>query len=349
VQTLGGSNDVQPTQTDAQVSYDLGKGGRAFLRERWSATPVQSFAAATQALTAPTGGTHATELGFTRRLGNATTVDTSYLIDHGANGGDVFATMGVRERISLGLTKGDAFYQHATAAGTTTGGGFDLYGVSLSYADPGNKFRASGSTQLRTGTGSGVSMSLAAAGALSPDFSLFASLNDARAPGTSQADERVGLAWRPSRNDNGVTLLQYDRSHGTGGVTSTDSGVISLEQVLRVRTRTELVGRYAYKLDGDSFYAAHSSLLGLRLDQKLGARFDVGAEARQASIRGIDGTNATAFAVEAGVRLGDNTRVGAGVNLRGAADPSLATTPTKKGFYLTVTSVVDRLFGWGKR
>ncbi|HEV2738430.1 MAG TPA: hypothetical protein VGU66_07625 [Candidatus Elarobacter sp.] len=348
VQTLGGSNDVQPTQTDAQVTYDLGKGGRAFLRERWSATPVQSFAAATQALTTATGGTHATELGFARRIGNAT-VDTSYLIDHGANGGDVFATMGVRERISLGRTKGDAFYQHATAAGTTTGGGFDLYGVSLGYADPANKFRASGSTQLRTGSGSGVSISLAAIGSLGQDFSLFASVNDARAPGSNQSDERVGLAWRPSRNDNGVTLLEYDRRDGTSALTNTQSGVVSLEQVLRVRTRTELVGRYAYKLDGDSYYAAHSSLLGLRLDQKIGSRFDVGAEARQSSIRGIDGTNATAFAIEGGVRLGDNTRVGAGFNLHGTADPSLATGPTKRGFYMTVTSVVDRLFGWGKR
>jgi hypothetical protein len=348
VQTLGGANDVQPTQTDAQITYDLGKGGRAFLRERWSAAPIQSFAAATQALTTATGGTHATELGFARRVGNAT-IDTSYLIDHGANGSDVFATMGVRERISLGRTKGDAFYQHATAAGTTDGGGFDLYGVSLSYADPANKFRASGSTQLRTGSGSGVSISLAAAGALGPDFSLFASVNDARAPGSNQSDERVGLAWRPSRNDNGVTLLEYDRRDGTGALTNTQSGVVSLEQVLRVRTRTELVGRYAYKLDGDSYYAAHSSLLGLRLDQKIGSRFDVGAEARQASVRGIDGASATAFALEGGVRLGDNTRVGAGFNLRGSADPSLATGPTKRGFYMTVTSVVDRLFGWGKR
>ncbi|MEA2784768.1 MAG: hypothetical protein QOF71_872, partial [Candidatus Eremiobacteraeota bacterium] len=348
LQTLGGSNDVQPAQTDAQVTYDLGKGGRAFLRERWSAAPVQSFAAATQALTTASGGTHATELGFARRVGNAT-IDSSYLIDHGANGSDVFATMGVRERISLGRTKGDAFYQHATAAGSTTGGGFDLYGVSLSYADPANKFRASGSTQMRTGSGSGVSISLAAAGALGPDLSVFASVNDARAPGSNQSDERVGLAWRPSRNDNGVTLLEYDRRDGTGALTNTQSGVVSLEQVLRVRTRTEIVGRYAYKLDGDSYYAAHSSLFGLRLDQKIGARFDVGAEARQASIRGIDGATTTAFALEGGVRLGDNTRVGAGFNLRGSADPSLATGPTKRGFYMTVTSVVDRLFGWGKR
>ena len=131
-------------------------------------------AAATQALTAATGGTRAMELGFQRRLGNAT-IDTSYLVDHTAAGGDVYAAMGVRERFSLGLTKGDAFVQHASAIGVT-GGGFDLYGVSLTYADPKNKFRASGSTQMRTGNGAGVSVTLAAVGAISPDLSAFASV-----------------------------------------------------------------------------------------------------------------------------------------------------------------------------
>jgi hypothetical protein len=125
--------------------------------------------------------------------------------------------------------------------------------------------------------------------------------------------------------------------------------VLSLEQVLRVRSRTEIVGRYAYKLDGDSYYAAHSSLLGLRLDQKIGSRLDVGAEARQAMVHGIDGANVTALAVEAGMRIGDNTRAGVGYNTRAAADPSLSATPARRGFYVTVTSVVDRLFGWGKR
>jgi hypothetical protein len=49
------------------------------------------------------------------------------------------------------------------------------------------------------------------------------------------------------------------------------------------------------------------------------------------------------------VRLGDNVRVGAGYNFSATADPSLATTPVHRGVYLTVTSVVDRLFGWGRR
>lgn len=352
VQTLNGQNDVQPTQTDAQLSYDLGKGGRAYLRERWSAAPIESFAASTQALTAATGGMRTTEIGLSRAVGSATTLDTSYLVDHTMNGGDVYAAMGVRERLSLGAVKGDAFVQHATAIGddqAVAGGGFNLYGLSLSYADPSNKFRASGSAQVRTGNAAGVSISLAATGALSPEISSFASVNDARAGGADQADERIGLAWRPSRSDAGVTLLQFERTDGTAALDNTEGGVLSLEQVLRVGARTEFVGRYAYKVDGDAFYAARSSLAGLRVDQRVGSRLDVGAEVRRADVRGIDGASATALAVEGGVRIGDSTRLGVGYNFRGTADPSLATAPTHRGFYTTITTVVDRLFGWGRR
>ena len=352
VQTLSGENDVQPAQTDAQLSYDLGKGGRAYLRERWSAAPIESFAASTQALTAATGGMRTTEIGLSRAVGNATSLDTSYLVDHTLSGSDVYAAMGVRERLSLGAVKGDAFVQHASAIGddqAVAGGGFNLYGATLSYADPTNKFRASGSAQIRTGNAAGVSISLAATGALSPEITSFASINDARAAGADQADERIGLAWRPANSDAGVTLLQFERTDGTAVLDNTEGGVLSLEQMLRVGQRTEIVGRYAYKIDGDAYYAARSSLLGLRVDQRVGSRLDVGAEVRRADVLGIDGSAATALAVETGLRIGDNTRVGVGYNFRGTADPSLATTPTHRGFYTTVTTVVDRLFGWGRR
>ncbi len=348
LQTLSGANDVQPTQTDAQLTYDLGKAGRAYLRERWSAEPTESFAASTQSLTAATGGTHTTEIGLSRNVGNATSIDTSYMVDHTASGDDLYAAMGVRERLVLGPAKGDAFVQHATAIGDGMGG-YNLYGLSLSWADPSNKFRITESSQLRTGSGAGFSVTLAGAGALSPDVSAFASINDARAAGNDQSDERVGLAWRPSRSDAGVTLLQYERSDGNTDLTSGQSGVLSLEQVLHAGARTDVVGRYAYKIDGDSFYAAHSSLVGLRVDQRIGGRFDAGAEVRHADVKGIDGSAATAFAIETGLRLGDVTRVGVGYNLSSTADPSLAATPTHKGAYVTLTTVVDRLFGWGRR
>ncbi|MBV8368228.1 MAG: hypothetical protein JO036_04760 [Candidatus Eremiobacteraeota bacterium] len=350
LQTIAGSNEVQPAQTDAQIAYDLGKSGRAYLRERWSASPVQSFAAATQSLTAGSGGTRSTQFGITRNLGPATTLESSWSIDHTANGDDVYAAMGARERFKLGRTSGDLTFQHANAVGeNAANAGFNLYGMSLNYADPSQRFRASASGQFRTGNDAGVSLTLGATGALSPDLSLFALINDARAIGSNESDERAGLAWRPSRSDKGVTLLQYERQDGTSTLNNTQSGVLSLEQVLRVRERTTLVGRYAYKLNGDSQYAASSSLAGFRVDQAVGSRLDADAEVRQSNIRGIAGTKATALGVEGGVRLGDQTRLGVGYNFSATADPSLSTTPAHRGVYVTITSVVNRLFGWGKR
>jgi hypothetical protein len=348
IATLAGENDEQPTQTDAQLSYDLGKDGRVYARDRWSSAPIESFSSATQALTAPTNGNHAIELGVERSLGPATTLDTSYDIDQTANGNDVYAVMGIRERFKLGRVAGDGFLQHGTAAGAGAGDGFTVYGSSLTYGDTGGRFRASGQAELRTGDMAGFSLSLAAAGALSPDVSAFANVLDSSADGQSQYDDRVGLAWRPSRSDDGVTLLQFDRSSGTSDVTDAQSGVLSLEQVVRASSHTTLVGRLAYKLDGDSFYAAHSSLEALRLGQALGPRIDVGVEALHSGVQGIDGATSTALAFEGGIRVGDRSRFAVGYNFNGTADPSLSTTPTHRGFYTTFTSVLDRLMGWGR-
>jgi len=361
LQTLAGQNDIEPTQTTGQLTYDFGSAGKVYLREQFSGAPINSFAQTTQGETAATGGTHLTDIGFERKISSAMSIDEDYALQNTGNGTDIYASTGVREHFAFGKVKGDAFFQHATentygaTDGTTTdaaGGGFNLYGSSLSYTNASNTFRTSESTQLRTGYGGGVSFQLSAAGALSQSVSLLANLTDARSDGNTQSDERVGLAWRPMESDAGVTLLQYEKLSGTAidsvaGDNDTESGVLSIEQVLRPRERTEIVGRYAYKVDGDSLYEAHSSLLGLRVDQRVGSRLDFGVEGRRANVIGIDGALSTAFAVEAGMRLGDQTRLGVGYNFSATADPSLATTPQHKGFYVTVTSVLDRVLGWG--
>jgi len=41
-------------------------------------------------------------------------------------------------------------------------------------------------------------------------------------------------------------------------------------------------------------------------------------------------------------------RLAAGYNFSGSPDPSLAVAPTRRGFYATATTVIDRVFGWGK-
>lgn len=347
IATLSGANSTQPTQTDAQLTYQISKDSRAYARERWSASPVQSFATSTEALTAPTNGTHATEFGIEQRVGPATTIDTSYGIDGSANGGDVYSAIGVRERLSFGRIHGDAYVQHGTDTSSVAGGVFNVYGTSLTYGDPSNRFHASEQIEWRTGATRGLSLNIGAVGEVAHDFSLFANINDSDTVGQTNDDQRVGLAWRPSRNDDGVTLLQYERETGSGTDLETQSGVLSLEQVLRVGSGTEVVGRLAYKVDGDSLYAAKSSLAGLRIDQKLGSRFDLGAEVRHANVLGVDGATSTALALEGGVRVAERTRLGFGYNFSASADPSLSTTPTRRGFYLTVTSVVDRLLGWG--
>jgi len=346
IQTLSGVNAVQPTQTDAQATYQIGSNSRAYLRERWSSSPIESFATATQALTAATNGTHATEFGIEQRLGPATTVDTTYGLDQSANGSDVYTALGVRERLSLGRVKGDAFFQHGTSVGTSSGE-FDVYGTSLTYGDAGGKFRASEQTELRTGAAGGFSLNLGAAGAMTPDLTLLASMNDSTAAGIVSSDDRVGLAWRPAQSDAGATLLQYDRQAGDGSADGTDSGVLSVEQVVRVSRRTEVVERFAYKLDGDKQYEARSSLAGVRVDQKIGSLFDLGVEGRRSNVVGVAGASSSALAIEGGIRIGDHTRLGLGYNVNGSADPALSTVPTHRGFYATVTSVIDQLLGWG--
>jgi hypothetical protein len=41
-------------------------------------------------------------------------------------------------------------------------------------------------------------------------------------------------------------------------------------------------------------------------------------------------------------------RLAFGYNFSGSPDPALAAAPARRGVYLTATSVIDRIFGWGK-
>ena len=62
----------------------------------------------------------------------------------------------------------------------------------------------------------------------------------------------------------------------------------------------------------------------------------------------ISGTNATGFAVEAGYRIGSTLRLAGGYNFSGFADPDTAVSPTHRGFYVTLSTYIDRIFGWGQ-
>jgi hypothetical protein len=348
VDIAGPEQSDSPAQTSAQLSYAMPGNGTAYIRQLWSDAPTSSFAAATQELTVPVLGTRATTFGFERPAGNAT-FSTDYSIEHTANGNDIASAFGVRDKLNLGkYVHGDAFFQHGSSVGAE-GAGFDVYGLTLAYSGPGGRMRANGSYQERTGNGSGETLLLGAAGALSPVVSLLGTINSSRGNGVGSDDERVGFAFRPAADDKSVSLLDYQQIDETTNTLPSHGATVSFEQLERPTTTLELAGRYAYKLDGDTYYAAHSSLLGLRATQRVGARNDVAVEMSRLLLAGIGGVATNGFAVESGYRIADRFRLAAGYSFSGSADPALTAAPTRRGVYFTATSVVDSIFGWGRR
>jgi hypothetical protein len=345
--SLFGSSAVAPGQTSAQLNVDM-KGGHAYVRELWSQAPVASFASSTQSLTTAALATRATSFGFERTVGSAT-FSTDYSVAQTGNGIDITSALGGDQRFTLGKTlRGDVLYQHGSdIAGVDNGTGFNVYRTALTYAQPNGRLRASGSYELRTGTTPGSTLLLGAAGALSPTLSLLGSIDSDHSASNNDDVMKVGLAYRPVTNDRGVTLLDYERNDGQS-TTGAKTDTISIEHLMRPTSRLELAGRYAYKLDGDSYYAARSSLVGVRVQQRVGSRFDIGGETSSLSVRGISGASNFAGAVETGVRVGDAMRIGLGYNFTQSPDPALASAPMHRGFYVTLTSVIDDILGWGR-
>jgi hypothetical protein len=342
----GGTSASQPPQTSAELGVNFSGSGRAYIRELWSGAPVQSFASSTAGLVSQVSGTHSTDFGIQHTLGPQTTVSSDYTISQTGDGNTIYSSLGVQEKLPINKhLHGALDLQHATGVGQGVTG-FNVYGFDLTYNDA--RLRASESYQLRTGDGGGATLLLGATGAISPDFSLFADINDSNAGGISSDDSRVGIAYRPSENDRAATLVQYEAQVSNSSQLGTKTRVLSVDQLVRPTTSLEIAGRYAYKLDGDSYYPAQTELFGLRATQRIGSRLDIGSEVRYLDVRNIPGASAMGFAVESGLRIGGGMRLALGYNFSGAPDPSLAAAPTRRGVYVTLTSVIDRILGWGR-
>ncbi len=336
-----------PAQTTAEITAALGKGSRAYLRELWTDGATQSFALSTQALTSAAASTHVTQLGIERQIGSATTIDTEYSIENVANGSDLYAAIGVKQRvIATSTLRGDLTFQHALASGDGAAG-FDVYGVSLAY-DRGSPFRATTSYQLRTGETPGATFALGAAGYLGSGVSLISSVDDVRSVGIATEDERVGIAYRPQDDDRSSVLFGYDHLEGVGDVQGEQTDVVSADAVHRLTAKLEATVRIAYEIDGDQYYPAHTSAAGLRLVQRLGQRLDLATDVRLSATSDVPGSATTGYAVELGCRIADAFRVAAGYAFTKTPDLSLAAAPHPRGFYLTATSVVTSLFGFGR-
>ncbi|MDQ2872113.1 MAG: hypothetical protein M3R35_03175 [Candidatus Eremiobacteraeota bacterium] len=347
-QTLSGNDaaSTEPAQTTAELSYAFDNKGKLFVRELLSSAPTASFAAATGSLDVANLGTRSTQIGFERSLSPATTVDSEYLITNTGSATDVYSALGVQQKFRFSkLLGGNLLLQQANASGVGASG-FTVYGGSLAYTDT-KDFRAAIAYQTRSGVGGGSTLSGGFAGHLGQNFSMLGSIAQASGSGSRATDDRISIAYRPAQNERLVSLLGYQRLSGTSLLLADRTDVLSFEELYRPWSGFELAGRAATKLDGDGYYAAHTALFGLRARQNVGPRFDVGAEFRTLAAPNVPGARASDFAAEAGYAVGGSTRVAAGYNFSGSVDPTLTGHPQRRGFYLTLTSMVDRIFGWG--
>jgi hypothetical protein len=345
--SLGGTTQVLPSQTSAEVSYDLPKQGKLYLRELFGGA-VSSFAQSSTAFTAPAIGSRSTQIGVERTIGSSTAIDSSYVVANTGNATNMYAALGVQEAFRFGKRiSGNATMQSARATGTGEAG-FTVFGGGLSYTDL-KDFRASVSVQSRGGFGGGTTLSGGATGHIGPNIALLGTVDQTFGSGLSAVNDRISLAYRPDQNDRFISLLGYDRQSGGYSAAEGTADVLSFDEIFRATPSTEIGGRYAYKLNGDGFYAAHTSLAGIRVTQQFGPRFDIGAELREMSAANIPGAKATDVAAEAGYRIGLGTRLAGGYNFSGSVDPTLTGHPQRRGFYVTVTTLIDRIFGWGKQ
>ncbi len=348
-QTISGSDNgsTQPSQTLAQVTFDMNGHGRAYLRELWSAAPAMTFANTSSPITYGTGATHSMQFGMERELSSATTVSSDYVVNATGQAKNIYSALGVQERFKLSKNLGGNFMVQSANAIGSGAQGFTTWGSALSYNNA-QTVRATMAYQARSGFAGGSTLSSGIAGHLSPNVSVLAIVQRAYSPSALSIDDKGTLAYRPATNDRFISLFTYERSNGGFSAAGT-ANVVSFEELFRPIPTLEIAGRYAFKLDGDGYYQSHTSLWSLRARKNIGTRFDLGAETRVMAVPAVSGARSVDFATEAGYAAGSTARLAFGYNFSGSADPTLTGHPQRRGLYVTVTTLVDRLFGWGKQ
>jgi hypothetical protein len=341
-----------PPTTQAEFDLDAGPNGTFFVRQLWQDSSSQALAASQVGQTYAGTAQSSTSVGFEERVG-PTTYQTGYAVEHTASGTDLFDAIGLRTKIITSSNlNADGFLQfgnslYSSYATPTTSPFFMAVGTSLDYSI--KSFHTTGQVQVRTGYDSGSTFQIGTTGPISPAVSLYGSYTGSYTENIFDTEGHGGLAYRPSRNDRYVTLVSYDIYRSN--LTDYDAyltNVAQVQELYRSSTRTEFAASIAYKITGDAYFAPRTMIYGIRADQKIGGRFDIGSEAHWSDVAPIGDTSATGFAVEAGYRLGSTLRLAGGYNFEGFVDPDTAINPTHRGVYVTLTTYIDRVFGWGK-
>jgi hypothetical protein len=270
--------------------------------------------------------------------------------------GDIFAYTGTGQQFAQPYAVG----QSSAAIGVTEG---DSYGVALEYTDNPN-FKASARFEYRDSeAGNSMVLSAAAAGKLSPAFTLLARYQQANFANQRLADRlgdtiniKLGLAYRNPFDDKFNALLRYEFRQNPSTIpndivfengTGSNVHLLALEAIYAPNFRWEFYGKFALRstrsylardLVGDNLI----TLSQFRVLYRLGYRWDLGGEVRWIYQPQTD-YNEYGFALEAGYYLTPNLRLAAGYSFGKALDNDF--DRSKGGPYVTLSLKLNELFG----
>lgn len=374
-QNLGDADPTYPTQTTISAKYAVNKWANLFFTQRLSANPIQPISDVATTGFGFSSSRRETAVGVQSKLGQNTSLTSSYRLENGINGNDSFATIGLQHRIPISKTLSlDTGFEHA----------FHVDGAGRSYTSltlgtswlPTDNFRSSVRYELRTRDGFGQALSLGAAGKLTNSLTTLARLQLFRANqndrSTASADVLAALAWRPLKSEKSGLLFSYNhRSAGNtaspliGGSSFSPSTstplinatsntrdsyhILSADGYRQLGDRLEIFGRFAFKYSGAGpgnlpYLTTQTFLSQERLQYRLTNRFDFATELRS-TWQAQSQTSRHSAGAELGFWLLPDLRVGVGYNVGSFQRAAIDNSDTRRrGPYITFSTKLSKLF-----
>jgi hypothetical protein len=355
--SLGGSDPLFPTRTT--VGLD------------WKAFPGVTMRLAQQFYGSENFGVKSiTSLDTIAdyKLTDDTSLTSRYSLLNGLGGWSSQGALGLQHqwkispgfRVNLGYERifGDSFNYLATGqqfaqpyavgqSGASLGfSGGDSYNVGFEYTDnPGLKL--SGRYERRNSSaGNNTVLSAAAAGKLSPSWTVLARFQQANVANSQiiglgdTTNIKVGMGYRDPNDDRFNLLFRYEY-------------LGAVEAIYAPNYQWEFYGKFGLRssqsfLRGESTGNNLITLGQFRTTYKLGYAFDLGGEVRWSN-QSATGSNELGYLLELGYFLTPNLRLAGGYSFGRTNDIDFDGSRTSGGPYLSFNIKLDDLFGFGRQ
>ncbi|HEV8337093.1 MAG TPA: hypothetical protein VGR67_11805 [Candidatus Polarisedimenticolia bacterium] len=356
-QNVGSESDPSyPDSTFLAAGFQQNQEIRYFLKFRDSDRPIEAIADLGAAGLTPPRSRSELQLGAESRLGAHSTLTSRYQVENGISGTDSYAVVGLGTRLPVDDQLSVDFRGEAGFRVAGEGDSFESLSTGLSWI-PRERFKTTMRYELRNADGFGQTFTAAAIGKPGDDVTLLARLDASDASQRGQDTTIVnffgGLALRPLKRDDYGVLIAWkrsDRRHGSNGPgddVRTLRDTLSADGVFDLTPRARFFARAALSFTTDTPAGLPSvdtttTLLQSRLEYRLGRRWDAAGEIRDVTLW-QDRLRRRSLGLEAGFWATEDLRVGCGYGLTGTRAVEGDEESFKRGFYLNLTTKLNRI------